>query len=329
MKIDILLPNFIKKPRIKLDEPRWDQNTYMGRAKHFFVTTNPLNLLASSAELEKAKDVVTRYRKGDDFPDLSDDDLWRAKYLYDSAFHPDTGEKLILIGRMSAQVPCNMFLTGSMLTFYKSTMAVVFWQWVNQSFNAVVNFSNRSGKGTTDFDQLGKSYALATGGALTTALGMNRMVKKMPPVVARLIPFAAVAAANAINIPFMRMKEIQDGIDLVDANGEKVGASSKAAKEGIFQVVLSRIGMAVPAMVIPPMIMDRLEKKGTLAKYPKLGSPLQIALVGGILIFATPMCCALFPQTSSIAVSRLEPKVQAEINKLPNPPKTVFYNKGL
>lgn len=49
-------------PQINIDEPRWDQNTYWGRAKFFFATTNPLNLLCSSAELDKAKDTVTKYR---------------------------------------------------------------------------------------------------------------------------------------------------------------------------------------------------------------------------------------------------------------------------
>lgn len=315
--------------RINLDLPRYDQSTYWGRAKHFFTVTNPLNVLASESELDQAKDIYTRYRKGEDITGLTEDELWRAKNLYDSAFHPDTGEKMLLIGRMSAQVPMNMTITGCMMTFYKSTPAVFFWQWVNQSFNAVVNYTNRSGDTPITLQESGVSYALATSGAVLTALGLNSLAKKAPPLVGRLVPFAAVAAANCINIPLMRRRELNDGVPVTDENGNKLGNSTEAAKSGILAVLVSRVGMASPGMVLTPVLMNILDKRGFIRRFPWANAPIQTLFCGLCLTFATPMCCALFSQRASIAVDQLEPELQDEINKMKTPPKVVYYNKGL
>lgn len=53
--------------RVNIDQPRTDQKTYWGRASHFFVTTNPLNLFATPDALDKSRDIVTRYRKVSQF----------------------------------------------------------------------------------------------------------------------------------------------------------------------------------------------------------------------------------------------------------------------
>lgn len=39
------------------------------------------------------------------------------------------------------------------------------------------------------------------------------------------MPFAAVAAANCINIPLMRQNEIQNGITVCDDKGNELGES--------------------------------------------------------------------------------------------------------
>ncbi|KAL3863035.1 hypothetical protein ACJMK2_004817 [Sinanodonta woodiana] len=315
--------------RINIDKPRYDQGTYLGRAKHFFIITNPLNLFATGKQLEEAKAVVEKYRRGENLSGLTEDDIWRAKNLYDSAYHPDTKEKMFILGRMSAQVPMNMTITGCMMTFYKTPKEVIFWQWFNQSFNAIVNYTNRSGDQPISEKQLGLSYVLATGGAVGTALTINRMVKKLPPIVGRLVPFVAVAAANCINIPCMRSRELMDGITILDEKGQKLGESKVAAKSAIGQVVFSRITIALSVMMFPPFIMEYLEKKPFMKRMPWLNAPVQVSVVGFLLVFATPLCCALFPQMSSMAVRKLEPDVREKLMAFPTPPQVVYFNKGL
>lgn len=149
---------------------------------------------------------------------------------------------------MSAQVPANMLITASMITFYKTTPQVIFWQWINQSFNALVNYTNRSGASPISMSQLGISYVSATSAALVTALSLNKIVRRAPPLLGRFVPFVAVAAANCVNIPLMRQKELREGIEVSDADGNKIGQSKEAAKKAIREVITSRVAMASPGM---------------------------------------------------------------------------------
>lgn len=319
--------------RINIESPRYDQNTFEGRAKHFFITTNPLNVLASDKDLERAKEIVESYRAGKEDKSLTEDEIWAAKELYDSAYHCQTGEKLFILGRMSFQVPGNMLITGCMMTFYKSIPAVIFWQVANQSFNAIVNYTNRNASVGVTNEQLGTAYVGATTASVATALGCNKLIASSPTlsggIIGRLVPLFAVAAANCVNIPLMRQQEIKYGITIENDSGEEVGKSGNAAVAAISQVIPSRVGMAVPAFFIPPVIMSRLEKTAYFIKNPWIKAPATVLLTGACLTFSTPLCCALFPQKAEIKLKDLEPSLQEQI-KLKYPGKTTFYyNKGL
>lgn len=266
---------------IDIESPRYDQSTFDGRARHFFITTNPLNVLASDQDLDEAKRIVELYRAHRKDPSIifpyDEERLWAAKNLYDSAFHPQTGEKLFVLGRMSFQVPGNMTITGFMMTFYKSTPAVVFWQFANQSFNAIVNFSNRNASAGVSEEQLATAYFGATSASVLTALGFNKLIASSPTlsagIIGRFVPLIAVAAANCVNIPLMRQQEIKKGISIETPDGADAGLSGNAATEAIKQVIPSRILMAVPGMFLPPLIMSKLEKTATYVKNPWLKAP--------------------------------------------------------
>uniref|UniRef100_A0A3Q1HAN5 Sidoreflexin n=2 Tax=Anabas testudineus TaxID=64144 RepID=A0A3Q1HAN5_ANATE len=313
-----------------IDAPRWDQSTFMGRLKHFFNITDCRTALLPDSRLDEAKALVESCRAGSIPPGTTEEQLYFAKKLYDSAFHPDTGDRMNLIGRMSFQVPGGMAITGFMLQFYRTVPAVVFWQWVNQSFNALVNYTNRNAASPITPKQIGVAYVTATSTALATAVGLNLYTKKAPPLVARWVPFVAVAAANCVNIPMMRQQEILNGIAVTDENGNKLGHSKKAAIKGITQVVISRITMAAPGMIIMPIIMQRMEKLKFMQRITYLHGPIQVMMVGVFLIFMVPAACALFPQRCSMAVSKLEPELRDSIiSQYGDGVQRVYFNKGL
>jgi hypothetical protein len=86
-----------------------------------------------------------------------------------------------------------------------------------------------------------------------------------------------VAAANCVNIPLMRQQEIKKGIEIKTEDGQVAGLSGNAAVAAIAQVVPSRVGMAAPAMFIPPLVMSRLEKSAAFIKNPWLKAPATVS----------------------------------------------------
>jgi hypothetical protein len=65
----------------------------------------------------------------------------------------------------------------SPLPFCRRFIYIVLGQWLNQSFNAVVNYTNRNAKSDVTKTQIAVAYVGATSGAVAAAAGMNLLVE--------------------------------------------------------------------------------------------------------------------------------------------------------
>ncbi|XP_063674326.1 sideroflexin-1-like [Bolinopsis microptera] len=316
---------------VDITKSRWGDLTFYTRFRHFFKLTDPTNCLKGNKKLDEAQDIVKQYKSDGTMPVGGVEALWSAKYLYESAFHPETGDKQNVIGRMSFQVPGGMVITGILMAFYKSPLEVFLGQWLNQSFNALVNFTNRSGDKPLPNSVILSAYFAATSLATGASIGLNKtLAPRAPPIVGRFVPFIAVAVANMVNIPCMRSQELKEGVVIVDAEGNKLGQSVTAAQRSIVSTTFSRICIAAPGMLMTPIIMEQLEKKPAIKALSKWKNcVLQTLLVGSFLLIAVPVGCSLFAQVQSIAVDDLEDDLKKAILAKDSSLKTVYYNKGL
>ena len=100
----------------------------------------------------------------------------------------------------------------------------------------------------------------------------------------------------------------------MDANGNSLGKSKNVAWTAIPQVIISRILMATPYMgknlfnllflfsVLTPVIVNHLVKKPWFNSRRWISPVFQMLFCGVILLFSTPICCAIFPQLSEYEV---------------------------
>lgn len=132
-------------PPFALNTECYDQNTYIGRLRRCFNVVDPTTLFVSSSQLNESIQLLKDFEAGKQLsPDISDEELWRAKKIKDAIIHPDTGEKILMPFRMSGYVPFGTISVIGMLLPGASVGQVVFWQALNQTHNACVNYANRN-----------------------------------------------------------------------------------------------------------------------------------------------------------------------------------------
>eukprot|EP00164_Ancoracysta_twista_P013632 GFYU01021845.1.p1 GENE.GFYU01021845.1~~GFYU01021845.1.p1 ORF type:complete len:333 (-),score=79.35 GFYU01021845.1:263-1261(-) len=323
-------------PPFTADKPRFDQSTYTGRVRHFMDMVDPSTLLASKTDLLRAKDILQKYEAGFVDSGVTNVDLWEARKLRDSTLHPDTGEKILAPLRMSGFVPTNIPICVGLLMPNQSIYMTIFWQWINQSYNLASNFANRNASTEMTTQEILTAYGIAVTTSCSIAVGLGHAVKQykfpteaMRTLVSRTVPFFAVSSAGALNVILMRMKEMSEGVDVRDKDGNVLGTSEIAGKKAVLQTAFSRAIVPMPVLLLPPLIMQPILNSKLLKANKRLAMPFEVLTLSVCLFAFLPCGLALFPQVAEVPVTDLEQKFHDRRNKDGEHIKTVYFNKGL
>ncbi|UZJ51788.1 hypothetical protein CBS101457_001108 [Exobasidium rhododendri] len=326
--------------KVDISKGRFDLSTFSGRLQHFYTTTSPLTLFAGSQKLKESQEYVKSVEAN--FPrDKSKaylvtqgeaEKYWKAQQLVQSSVHPDTGEVIPLPFRMSAFVPTNLLVVGGMLSPNNTLAAVIFWQWVNQSLNVAVNYSNANKSVPMDMKEVGIAYSAATLSAVGIAVGLTRLVPA-GTLISRFVPFVSVASAGCVNVSFMRWKEIRDGVSLFkrDEHGDKVkvGDSQIAGRRAVGMTAASRVMTNIPTMILPPLALLYLQKRRIVPQRGPWSRAADLGLIGVSLFAFLPPAIAFFPQTATIPASKVEAAYQSVKDDSGKAVETFEFNKGL
>lgn len=333
----------IPPPRFSLDGQKFDQTHFKGRVFKMISNFDPTTLLASDAAINESKLILEKYAKGDKtVTSLSNTELWAYRKLKESAVHPDTKEIIPKPFRMAGYVPLN----GPVCVFMMSattTPTLLFWHWINQSQNAMVNYYNRNssakpqpGKTVKEFEReqdinLMMSYVAAVGAAVTVAFGVSTFVMKKFPgekgtKLLKFVSFPSCIVASCSNAAIMRNPERSQGITVMDKEMNPIepypnAVSYAAANKAVDQTIISRALLQFPCYFVPPVLLSFLPISNPASSFAALAF-LSISSFG----LGLPMAIAYFPVISTISAEDLEDEFKPYALKCDS---KLYYNKGM
>jgi hypothetical protein len=248
-------------PTYNIHGERYDQSTFIGRYCKMLLACDPRLLLYTEEEVRRYHKLAYEEYKRVQAKSITISGtetnriLWEAKRIADSALNSEQ-EWIPRPFRMSGYLPFNGPICIAMISV-SSTLPLLFWSWMNQSQNALVNYFNGNkaassdgeGDETTFVDNtLLKSYALAVASALIVALGLATYVQtnytgEEATGLLRFISFPSAVIASSLNCYIVRSPEIDKGVPLFNKQMENVlpgETSIVAAKRGVHSTTASR-----------------------------------------------------------------------------------------
>ncbi len=307
---------------------QYDQSTYKGRYLHFKKITYLLDFFVSDKIILEYKNSLNQYKievsKGKVLSNEESNKLWRMKNLVDSSFNSD-GELVPKLLRMNAFAIANFPITFGLICLPATRVNLLFFNLLNQTFNAAFNYFNGSKNG--DNKTLVISYLLAISSSIGSAILFRRILgdpgkSLIKNIITRIFPSCI---AGFLNLLFMRSSYAINGINITDKNGNIIGRSKNAGAKAIFEGGVSRFLIPLP-LALNFIIMKRVNSMNLNKVAVKV---FDATLCSALLYFGLPFSIAVFDQNSKAKTSFIEKDLFGKLNSNGYKDEWVYYNKGL
>lgn len=211
----------------------FDLGTYSGRFYQQLSRNNPRNFFYTNKEIADAQVVMFKYKTREEVANnlgqkvrMKAEEIElvkRADKITGGAVHPDTQELIPIYMRLSGFVVFNTPLV--LITLFTRNQTPIFnagMQWINQTYNAAMNYGNRNVSSTLSTQDLAKGYggavAVSVSIALFSRIALAKQISALqgPKLIlaSACLNYFAAAFAGATNLLMIRQKEMQDGINV-------------------------------------------------------------------------------------------------------------------
>jgi tricarboxylate carrier len=329
-----------KTVKLDIDKSEYDLTTYFGRLQSMFDITNPIRAFVSTSTLNKSKAILDEYYnrrkllgvKEVDLTEIQANEIREANKICKSIFHPDTGKPIPTIFRMSWYVPASLPIIFGLICTKQTWTNIILWQWINQTYNAGWNFSNRNASASFTNKDLSIAYGAAVGSSVSVAC-LTRYISnkliKVPGSITKqrlinsVVSTMAMSVAGFLNLYFIRQNELSKGIDVQNENGETIGKSQKAAHKAVISSATTRSLLPLTQVVIIPGLYALIEccRMMPKSKVGLIGVDLLICAIN--LGVSLPLALAAFTQNMQMPKADIEPEIAAKSKGF------VYFNKGL
>ncbi|XP_074089648.1 sideroflexin-4 isoform X2 [Macrotis lagotis] len=221
-----------------------ESQSFVQRFLHWLDLLDPTNILLSHEKIKTARELLkSELTPKDDTGDQKIEKAWKQSL---ATVHPDTGSIIPKLFRPAAFLPITGPLVFLFLQKYKGIKAALFPQFFIHAYNTEFSITNGNIIQTKySLEQLlGISTIISTTFfGISPLLMMKRYSLKGPAVqnvVTKILPIPLMAILSPYNVVVSRSHEYQNGIRVVDKNGNVVGLSKEAGAKAVGETALSR-----------------------------------------------------------------------------------------